>query len=93
MITVCGEAEPQALGRVMMPEHLHSDVVDWTPGPRYGRPIYGERLTSEDLRRYLHDDAQEPVEDHLRPTANLPGWVRRVRSPACHARKVPAVPP
>lgn len=29
VITVCGLAEPAALGAVMMHEHLHSDIYDW----------------------------------------------------------------
>jgi len=57
VLTVCGKVEPQALGRVMMHEHLCSDMVDWTPGPDYGVPIYEEGPTSQDLRRYLLDNA------------------------------------
>ena len=29
VMTACGPVEPEALGRVLMHEHLHSDICDW----------------------------------------------------------------
>ena len=32
VVTARGPIEPTALGRVMMHEHLHSDIYDWDRG-------------------------------------------------------------
>ena len=32
VVTVRGEVEPEALGAVLMHEHLHADMYDWAAG-------------------------------------------------------------
>jgi len=52
-ITVRGPVEPDALGRALMHEHLHSDVYDW----EHETFISEERPTTEERRDYLLREA------------------------------------
>ncbi|MBM4086529.1 MAG: hypothetical protein FJ272_17235, partial [Planctomycetes bacterium] len=53
VITVRGLVEPSALGRVMMHEHLHSDIYDWEKQ----QLIVEETPISPDRRRLLMEEA------------------------------------
>ena len=53
VVTVRGEVEPEALGAVLMHEHLHADMYDWAAG----RFIAEERPASDERRQYLLDQA------------------------------------
>ncbi len=53
VVTVRGEVEPEALGAVLMHEHLHSDVYDWDKD----RFITAEGPPSEQRREYLLREA------------------------------------
>ena len=52
-LTVCGPVEPAALGKVMMHEHLHSDIYDWGKDEL----ITAERPLLPERRKYLMDNA------------------------------------
>jgi phosphotriesterase-related protein len=52
-LTACGPVEPEKLGKVMMHEHLHSDLYDWETR----RLIAEEHPCAEERRRYLLMDA------------------------------------
>ena len=52
-LTVSGPVAPEALGRVMMHEHLHSDIYDWEKDDL----INEERPISPERREYLLNDA------------------------------------
>lgn len=53
VVTARGPVEPQALGRVMMHEHLHCDIWD----PQTDELIQEERPMSEERRAYLMREA------------------------------------
>ena len=53
VLTVTGPVAPEVLGRVMMHEHLHSDIYDW----ELDAPIDDELPTSPERRQFLLDDA------------------------------------
>ena len=53
VITVRGPVEPEALGRVMMHEHLHSDIFDWNQDTF----ITEERPAGHERRQYLMQNA------------------------------------
>jgi len=53
VITVSGPVEPSALGRVMMHEHLHSDVYDW----ERQELVNQEKPIAPERRRYLLEEA------------------------------------
>ena len=53
VITACGLIEPGELGRVMMHEHLHSDLWDWEKDEL----VSEEHPISPDRRQYLLDNA------------------------------------
>lgn len=57
VVTCRGPVEPESLGRVLMHEHLHSDLYDWAAR----KPIWDERFR-EERRRYLLEEAVQ----HLR---------------------------
>lgn len=52
-ITACGLIEPKELGRVMMHEHLHSDLWDWDED----KLVVAERPATPKRRRYLIENA------------------------------------
>ena len=49
VITVRGPVDPRVLGKVMMHEHLHSDIYDW----KANRLIAEERPAADERREYL----------------------------------------
>lgn len=53
VITACGLVDPTELGRVMMHEHLHSDLWDWEKDEL----IVEEHPTTPERRRYLIENA------------------------------------
>jgi len=53
VITARGPVAPAALGKVMMHEHLHSDIYDW----QADRFITEERPATGERRQYLLDNA------------------------------------
>jgi phosphotriesterase-related protein len=53
VITAGGPVEPDALGRVLMHEHLHFDPYDWLKG----EAIVAERPITEGRRAYLMEEA------------------------------------
>jgi predicted metal-dependent phosphotriesterase family hydrolase len=57
VITARGPVEPDALGRVLMHEHLHADIYDW------GRdqPIVEERPITAERRELLMREAVPPL--------------------------------
>lgn len=53
VVTACGLVTPAEIGRVLMHEHLHSDMWDW----ERDEPITEERPVHPDRRRYLLENA------------------------------------
>lgn len=53
VIAACGIIDPSVLGRVMMHEHLHSDLWDW----ERDELIKEEKPATAERRRYLLDNA------------------------------------
>jgi phosphotriesterase-related protein len=82
VITVRGLVEPEALGRVMMHEHLHADVFDWEAGElvREERPMTPERreLLQREALPYLarcpEHDCCGFVEASTAPGRAWPTW-------------------
>jgi len=59
VLTVTGPADPSELGRVMMHEHLHSDLYDGASD----QMVWEERPTTPERRRYLLEDAVPLLRD------------------------------
>jgi len=82
VITVRGLVEPQALGRVMMHEHLHCDIWDWDRQEL----VLEERPMPEERREFLAREALPPlkrctehgcfgfVEASMAPSRAWPTW-------------------
>lgn len=58
-ITVLGPVVPQALGTMMMHEHLHSDCYDWEKDELVGE----EKPVTPQRREYLLKDAVPPLKE------------------------------